>query len=375
MKTRGKTIKQARLVLEDGSEYSGYSFGKARSQAGELAYTTGMGGYVQALTDPACRGHILVSSYPLLGNGGVPVKPKTGEAFTDKYKLPLHFESPFVQISGLVVSETCDLPSHYSSGATLSAWLEKNNVPGIYGIDTRSLVKRLREYGAMQGKILVEGSRVPAIDFSQISSSVAEVSCQETISYRPETENPLKIALIDCGVKSGLLRSLLGRNAEVLRLPWNHDLRGIDYDGLVISGGPGDPKACGKTIATLRRAFDRKKPIFGTGIGNIIMALAAGGDSYKLPCGHRGQNQPCLETGSDRCYITSQNHGYAVRGESLPRGWEPWFTNANDNTIEGIRSSRYPFQAVQFNPEGCPGPRDTEFLIDKFIEQVKEAKK
>jgi carbamoyl-phosphate synthase small subunit len=159
------------------------------------------------------------------------------------------------------------------------------------------------------------------------------------------------------------------------RLPWNHDLKGIAYDGLFLSNGPGDPKACGRTIAMVRRAFDLKKPIFGICLGNQIMALAAGGDTYKLPYGHRGQNQPCVEAGTNRCYITSQNHGYAVRGETLPKGWEPWFINANDNTIEGIRAVRHPFSAVQFHPEGCPGPRDTEFLIDRFLEQVRENRK
>jgi len=371
-------IKTARLVLNDGSEYSGYCFGRARSQAGELVFSTGMGGYAQAFTDPSYSGQILVCSYPLMGNGGIPVKPKTCEPFLDAQGIPLHFESPNTQISGLVVSETCNEPSHYSSGSTLSEWLDKNNVPGIYGIDTRALVKRLREQGVMQGKILMEGSRDISMDSGKIPNPVAEVSCTEPKNYLPEVkkqEKPLKIALIDCGVKAGLLRSLLKRNVELTVLPWNHEPKFSDFDGLMISGGPGDPKACGKTIAVLRRAFENKKPVFGTGLGNLVMALASGGETYMLPFGHRGQNQPCLEAGTKRCYITSQNHGYAIRRESLPRDWEPWFTNANDNSIEGIRSVRYPFSAVQFNPEGCPGPRDTEFLIDSFLEQVKEAKK
>ena len=375
MKNRTKTVKQAKLVLEDGSEYSGYCFGKARSQAGEVVFYTGMGGYPQTFTDPSFRGQILVSSYPLMGNGGVPVKPRTGELITDSRNIPLYFESPSVQVAGVVVSETCDEPSHFSSGSTLSAWLDKNNIPGIYGIDTRALTIRLRENGAMQGKIIVEGSRDLTMNSGIIPNPVAEVSLPEVKTYKPEVsqnENnaPLKIALIDCGVKAGILRCLLNRNVEIIRLPWNHDLKQINYDGLFISSGPGDPKACGKTIATIRRAFDQKKPIFGTGLGCGIMALAAGGDTYKLPSGHRGQNQPCLETGTSRCFITSQNHGYAIRAESLPKSWEPWFINANDNTIEGIRSTHFPFQAVQFNPEGCPGPRDTEFLIDVFMEQV-----
>jgi carbamoyl-phosphate synthase small subunit len=337
-----------------------------------------MTGYPQSLTDPSFRGQILVSTYPLSGNYGVPVQPKTGEAFLDRQGIPLHFESPMVQVSGFVVSEACKEPSHFASGSTLSAWLEKNNIPGICGVDTRSLTKRLREHGVMQGKILVEGSREVTMDSGIIPDPVAEVSSPEIRSYLPpgaEASGLPKIALIDCGVKANILRCFLARKVEIIRLPWNHDLKGIDYDGLFLSNGPGDPKACGRTIAMVRRAFDVKKPIFGICLGNQIMALAAGGDTYKLPYGHRGQNQPCAETGTSRCYITSQNHGYAVRAETLPKGWEPWFINANDNTIEGIRSVSDPFSAVQFHPEGCPGPRDTEFLIDRFIGQVRELKK
>jgi len=388
MKVHTKNIRkarlhQARLVLEDGSEYSGYCFGKPRSQAGEVVFSTGMGGFPQTLTDPCFRGQILVSAYPLVGNGGIPVIPKTGQPILDDQGIPLYFESPQIQISGLVVSETCDEPSHYSSGSTLSAWLEKNNIPGIYGIDTRSLTKRLRDNGVMQGKILVEGSRDVTMDSGSIQNPVGEVSFPELKVYQPysgqglksEKESPVKIALIDCGVKAGLLRCLLNRNVSVTRLPWNHDLNGIEYDGLLLSNGPGDPRSCGRTIATVRRVFDQKKPVFGIGLGSLIMALAAGADTYKLPFGHRGQNQPCIEAGTNRCYVTSQNHGYAIRSESLPRGWESWFINANDNTIEGIRSTRSPFSAIQFNPEGCPGPRDTEFLLDNFIAQIRECKK
>ena len=373
MRSKSSPPRQARLVLEDGSEYSGFHFGKARSQAGELVFTTSMTGYPQFLTDPSFRGQILVSTYPLMGNGGAPVKRKTCEAFVDKQGIPLHFESAMVQVSGFVVAEACSEPSHYSCGATLSAWLEKNNVPGIYGVDTRALAIRIRDHGVMQGKILVEGSRDVTLDSGIIPNPVEEVSCREAKTYMPPGagKKPLpKIAVIDCGVKANILRCLLARNAEVTCLPWNHDLKGIEYDGLLLSNGPGDPKACGKIIAAVRQAFNRKKPVFGIGLGNQIMALAAGGDTYRLPFGHRGQTQPCMEAGTQRCYVTSQNHGYAVRAESLPKGWEPWFVNVNDNSIEGIRSTRNPFSAVQFSPEGCPGPRDTEFVIDRFIEQA-----
>ncbi|MDR2404385.1 MAG: carbamoyl phosphate synthase small subunit [Spirochaetaceae bacterium] len=388
----------ARLVLEDGSEFSGWSFGKVRSQAGEVVFTTGMTGYPQSLTDPSFRGQILVSTYPLAGNYGVPVHPETGDPWLDEQGIPLHFESPRIQAAGFVVAEVCEEPSHFASGASLSRWLEKNNIPGLYGIDTRSLTSRLRESGVMMGKILVEGSREVTIDSGFIPHPVADVSLREPRIYYPHPAGgdspPLRVALVDCGVKANILRCLLARGVEIIRLPWNHDLGGIDYDGLFLSNGPGDPKDCGRTIATVRRAFSVGKPIFGVCLGNQIMALAAGADTYKLPYGHRGQNQPCLEAGSagnggrvfagspagrggfvaGRCYITSQNHGYAVRRESLPKTWEPWFINANDGTIEGIRSSAGPFSAVQFHPEGCPGPRDTEFLIDRFLEEVRRRK-
>ncbi|MDR1410884.1 MAG: glutamine-hydrolyzing carbamoyl-phosphate synthase small subunit [Spirochaetaceae bacterium] len=375
----------AKLVLEDGSEYAGWSFGKARSQAGEVVFTTGMTGYPQSLTDPSFRGQILVSTYPLVGNYGVPLEPKTLEPRFDGQGIPCHFESGRVQVSGFVVAEACDEPSHFSSGASLSAWLEKNNVPGICGVDTRFLTKRLREQGVMMGKILVEGTRDVTLDSGLVPHPVDDVSPKEVKVFypggnadgnnaAPGGERPPRIALVDCGAKANIFRCLLARNVEIVRVPWDHDMSGIEYDGLFLSNGPGDPKACGRTIAMTRQAFLTGKPIFGICLGNQIMALAAGGDTYKLPYGHRGQNQPCVEAGTRRCYITSQNHGYAVRNETLPAGWEPWFLNGNDGTIEGIRSARGPFCAVQFHPEGCPGPRDTEFLIDRFLEEVGKQK-
>ncbi|GHU39917.1 carbamoyl-phosphate synthase small chain [Spirochaetia bacterium] len=373
-----KKLIKAKLVLEDGSEFSGYSFGKHRSGAGEVVFTTGMAGYPQALTDPSFKGQILVSTYPLIGNYGVPLQDKTLEPVLDDYGIPVHFESEKIQVSGFVVAENCDEPSHFASSATLSVWLEKNNVPAIYGVDTRALTKRLREHGVMRGKILLEGKSDVTFDSGDIASPVREVSCPAPIVYTPkvaansETNGwPIKIALIDCGAKANILRCLLARGVEVTRVPWDGDLTGFEWDGLFLSNGPGDPKACGKTIATLRRAFTMGKPIFGICLGNQIMALAAGADTYKLPYGHRAQNQPCVNTEDGRCYITSQNHGYAVRAESLPKGWETWFINANDGTVEGIRSKTEPFSAVQFHPEGCPGPRDTEFLIDRFLEEVR----
>lgn len=373
--TRRATRLAGRLVLEDGSEFIGWSFGKARSQAGEVVFTTGMTGYPQSLTDPSYRGQILVATYPLIGNYGVPLD-RQGNMLLDEWGIPIHFESRGIQAAGFVVADLCEEPSHFASGATLSQWLEKQGVPGIYGIDTRALTERLREHGVMRGKILVENCRDVTLESGDIDHPVAEVSPKDVQRYTPRTAGDAsvpRIALLDCGVKANMLRVLLDRGVEVIRLPWNHDLSGIDYDGLFLSNGPGDPKACGKTIATIRNAMDNTKPIFGICLGNQLMALAAGADTYKLPYGHRGQNQPCIETGTERCYITSQNHGYAVREDTLPRHWKSWFINANDGTVEGIRSERGPFRAVQFHPEGCPGPRDTEFLIDRFLQDVRQS--
>ncbi|MCA1950319.1 MAG: glutamine-hydrolyzing carbamoyl-phosphate synthase small subunit [Treponema sp.] len=381
MKRKASSVRLgARLVLEDGSEFIGWSFGKARSQAGEVVFTTGMTGYPQSLTDPSYRGQILVATYPLVGNYGIPLD-KQGNMILDEWGIPVHFESNRIQVAGFVVADLCEEPSHFASQATLSHWMEKNNVPGIYGIDTRALTERLREHGVMRGKILVEGSREVTFDSGDISHPVAEVSPKEVRRYSPLSphsprspgDGPVpRIALLDCGAKANILRVLLNRGVEVIRLPWNHDLSGIEYDGLFLSNGPGDPKACGKTIATIRTALNDTRPIFGICLGNQLMALAAGADTYKLPYGHRGQNQPCIEVGTERCYITSQNHGYAVREDTLPRNWRAWFENANDGTVEGIRSEKGSFRAVQFHPEGCPGPRDTEFLIDQFIQDVRQ---
>jgi carbamoyl-phosphate synthase small subunit len=360
--------KRARLILEDGTIFEGWSFGASKSVEGEVVFTTGMAGYPQSLTDPSYFGQVLVSTYPLVGNYGVP-----GDE-TDDEGIPLHFESGRIWASGLVVSEACREPSHFASKRSLPAWLEAEGVPGIEGIDTRALTTRLRERGVMRGSIVLEGDAAP--EGSGPVHAVGSVSRSERRVYG--AGGSPRIALLDCGAKNNILRCLLARGAEVIALPWDADLAGLDYDGLFLSNGPGDPKACTKSIATVRRALRdggrggaEARPIFGICLGAQIMGLAAGGDTYKLPYGHRGQNQPCVDRTTGRCYITSQNHGYAVRAESLPAGWEVWFENANDGTVEGVRSTEGPFSAVQFHPEGFPGPRDTEFLFDSFLSQAR----
>jgi carbamoyl-phosphate synthase small subunit len=348
--------------LEDGAEFEGWAFGAPVGIEGEVVFTTGMAGYPQSLTDPSYFGQILVATYPLVGNYGVP-----GDE-VDESGISLHFESGRIWASGLVVSEACAVPSHYASVRSLPAWMESQGVPGLEGIDTRALTMRLRERGVMRGSILIEGA--PAPESSAGAHAVAAVSCKEERVFGPGGRP--RVALIDCGAKNNILRCLLSRGAEVTVLPWNASLEGRDYDGVFLTNGPGDPKACTKTIATVRRALAGDKPVFGICLGAQIMGLAAGADTYKLPYGHRGQNQPCIDATTGRCYVTSQNHGYAVRADSLPSGWEVWFSNGNDGTVEGIRSAHGPFSAVQFHPEGCPGPRDTEFLFDAFLASSRE---
>lgn len=352
--------RSARLVLEDNTEFAGVSVGADISAQGEVVFSTGMVGYNQSLTDPSYCGQILVFAYPLIGNYGVPPLRMNAQG------VPLNFESEKIQVSGVVVAEASAEPSHYTSKRSFSEWLKAEGIPAIGGVDTRSLIRLLREHGVMKGRIIVDGAEETPVDELKEHAPVKLVSPHEILRYSGIQGAP-RIALVDCGAKANIVRILLDSGAEVIRLPWDHPLDEVEYDGLFLSNGPGDPKACTKTIAHLRHALNQPQPIFGICLGNQLLALAAGADTYKLKYGHRGQNQPAIEASSGRCYITSQNHGYAVHEDSLPPGWEPWFTNGNDGTIEGIRAIDAPFKAVQFHPEGCPGPRDTQFLIDEFL--------
>jgi carbamoyl-phosphate synthase small subunit len=346
---------KARLELEDGSVFQGYSFGAQTSVAGEVVFNTSMVGYPESLTDPSYYGQILVLTYPLIGNYGVP-ESKVVDALDE------WFESSRVQITGLIVSEYSFDYQHWAAEKSLGQWLIDHDVPGLYGVDTRMLTKMLREEGSMLGRILFFTETKNFYDPNKINL-VEKVSIKEPIEYG---DGDKKVILIDCGAKDNIVRCLMQRGIKVRRVPWNYDFTDEEFDGIMISNGPGDPKMCRETVEIVQKAMDIEKPIFGICMGNQILSLAAGADTYKLKFGHRSQNQPCVEVGTKRCYITSQNHGYAVDGRTLPEGWEPWFTNANDGTNEGIRHSTKPFRSVQFHPEAAPGPVDTAILFDDF---------
>lgn len=351
--------RDVRLVLEDGSVFEGQSFGYRGSIAGEVVFYTGMTGYPESLTDPSYTGQILVPTFPMIGNYGVPEPQDAGG-------LHPFFESDRIQASGLVVADYAGLYSHWNAGRSLAEWLEASRVPGITGIDTRALTKILRTKGSMLGKI--EFSEEP-VDFydPNLENLVARVSTPETVVYG---HGEHKVVLVDCGVKNNIIRCLLRRNTTVYRVPWDYDFTTGDFDAILLSNGPGDPALCGVTVENIRKALAQEKPIMGICLGNQLLARAAGADTYKLKFGHRGHNQPVVLTGTDRCYITSQNHGYAVDDHTLSGAWEPLFINVNDGTNEGIRHRSKPFFSVQFHPEAASGPVDTEFLFDDFIRHI-----
>jgi carbamoyl-phosphate synthase small subunit len=357
-----KSLISARLILEDNSVFHGYSFGAPSSAAGEVVFNTAMTGYPESLTDPSYKGQILVATYPLIGNYGVPqTNMQNG--------LPKNLESDRVQITGLVISDYSFQYSHWNAAKSLAKWLEENQVPGIFGIDTRALTKVIREKGAMLGKIIIDED----IEFYDPNKDnlVKEVSTCEVIAYG---NGRYKILLIDCGTKNNIIRCLLKRDATVVRVPWDYSLKGLEYDGVVLSNGPGDPKMCHETIETTRKLLSGSKPVFGICLGSQIMALATGADTYKLKYGHRSHNQPVIINESNRCYITSQNHGFAVNNTTIGKDWIPWFINLNDQTNEGIRHREMPFFSVQFHPEASAGPVDTEYLFDDFMKMVSETK-
>lgn len=372
--------KKVILRLEDGTEFVGTSFGYESPVAGEVVFNTAMMGYPESLTDPSYAGQLMALTFPLVGNYGVP------EFSVEKNGISTFMESDKIYASAIIVSDYSEEYCHWNAKESLSEWLKREKVPGITGIDTRQLTKVLREHGVMMGKILFDGMDVPEAKYEGVNF-VEQVSCKEVVTYKPEDyaepSNRLaedapeivkaapgkKVVLVDCGVKNNIIRCLLNRGVEVIRVPWDYDFNELEFDGLFLANGPGDPDTCVRTVENIKKflAHGEKTPIMGICMGNQLLSKAAGASIYKLKYGHRSHNQPVRQVGTTRCFITTQNHGYAVDSKTLPADWEPLFVNMNDGSNEGVRHKTNPWFSAQFHPESCAGPIDTEFLFDDFV--------
>ena len=367
-----RSPRKAYLLLEDGTLFEGKSFGYETPAAGEVVFNTAMTGYPESLTDPSYEGQILVTTYPILGNYGVPPE-------REKDAVSEFLESSKIHCRGIIAQDYSWEPSHWLSTRSLDQWLSDEKIPGIYGIDTRALTKHLRRHGSMLGTISIEdcGDDVDFYD-PNAENLIALTSCTAPAVYDSIDSEPLAlglenateaktVVLVDCGIKHNIIRCLLRRGVRVVRVPWDYDFSTIAYDGLFISNGPGNPDFAEATVSHLRKALEGDKPICGICMGNQLLAKAAGARTYKLKYGHRSHNQPVRRVGTDQCFVTSQNHGFAVDTDTLPEDWEALFINMNDGTNEGIRHRSLPFFSAQFHPEASSGPRDTEFLFDEFI--------
>lgn len=360
--------KQAKLILETGEQFAGESFGFTGPADGEVVFNTGMTGFELSLTDPSYAGQILTFTFPLVGNFGIPSVER------DEHGILKYFESEKIHVRGVIVTNGSEDFSHYRAKKSLEDWLIANKIPAITGIDTRRLTQTLREHGTCLGQIVQDGGKVVKnIEDPNKINLVADVSIKKEKILIPKNHIGKTIIAIDTGIKNNILRCFLRRGIKVIFAPWDFDITNTKYkyDGLFLANGPGDPKMVADTIAkNIVYAYEKEIPVFGICLGNQIISLALGGDTYKLPYGHRGVNQPCQEQRTENCYVTSQNHGFAVDPKKLPKGFEVWFKNLNDNSIEGVRHKSKPIFSVQFHPEACPGPQDTEYLFDEFIAQL-----
>jgi len=359
-------MRDVTLVLQDGTTFKGKSFGYEKPVAGEVVFNTAMMGYPESLTDPSYAGQLMTLTYPLVGNYGVP------PFMVEKNGIATFMESDKIYASAIIVSDYSTEYSHWNACESLADWLKREQVPGVTGIDTRQLTKVLREHGVMMGRLEFEGLETPKeledIDYGKINW-VERVSCKDVVRYNEGAGK--KVVLVDCGVKNNIIRCLIQRGVEVIRVPWNYDYTDIQFDGLFLANGPGDPDMCVDAVEVLRKQMLRsRKPICGICMGNQLLAKAGGATIYKLKYGHRSHNQPVREVGTNRCYVTSQNHGYAVDGATLGNDWRELFVNMNDGSNEGIRHQTNPWFSSQFHPEACSGPVDTVFMFDRFIETL-----
>ncbi len=358
------------MVLEDGTFVRGVGFGAVKRVSGEVVFNTGMVGYPESITDPSYAGQILVQTFPLIGNYGVTTR---------------NLESEFPQIEGYVIHELCDAPSHWSVELTLDRWLEENNVPGISDVDTRFLTQTIRTKGTMLGILAVcEVGDEPDLELLREEAKTVPDPNRRKLAYEVATKEERlfdvggesMVVLVDCGAKASIARNLLDRGVNVLVVPPEkpaEEILAVKPSGVVFSNGPGDPAVYSEVVNTARMVVEARVPVFGICLGCQILALSLGGRTYKLKFGHRGQNHPCIETNRKRCFITSQNHGFAVDSDSLEgTGLEVTLVNANDLTVEGVRHRSLPVSAVQFHPEASPGPNDTNYLFDAFLQEMSE---
>lgn len=357
-------MRNVTLVLQDGTKFHGKSFGYDAPVAGEVVFNTAMMGYPESLTDPSYAGQLVTLTFPLVGNYGVPPFTYGPEG------LPTFMESDHIHASAIIVSDYSEQYSHWNANESLAEWLKREHVPGITGIDTRELTKVLREHGVMMGQIIFddEPENIPQAQYEGVNF-VDRVSCKEIIRYNEGAGK--RVVLVDCGVKANIIRNLIERGLEVVRVPWNYDYTGMEFDGLFLGNGPGDPDLCQDAVNILRQQMSKsRKPICGICMGNQLMAKAGGANIYKLKYGHRSHNQPVRMVGTDKCYITSQNHGYAVDASTLDKDWSELFVNMNDGSNEGVRHNTNPWFTSQFHPEACSGPVDTLFMFDLFVEKL-----
>lgn len=354
-------MRNVTLVLDNGFKIQGKSFGYEKSVMGEVVFYSAMTGYPEALTDPAFAGQIMVMTYPLVGNYGIPPLEQRTNGLAD------FFESDHIQPSAIIVSDYSEAYCHWNAKENLGEWLKREKVPAITGVDTRELTKILRENGVMSGKLIFEGQPLEeeATAYGE-QNLAAAVSCKEVIRYNEGASK--KVVLVDCGVKNNIIRSLIRRDIEVVRVPWDYDFNQLEFDGLFLSSGPGNPDTCGVTIEHIKTFLksEQVKPCMGVGMGNLLLAKAAGAQTYKLKYGHRTHNQPVRLVGSESCFITTQTHGYAVDAATLPTDWHQLFVNMNDDTNEGIRHNNKPWFAVQFQPESCHAPVMSDPLYDEY---------